>query len=174
MMNASFIQPDDSADEAIAQGAGNRRTPGIVFFTLLLAAVGIVAYRLYPEEHREATSPTYVDNIFASNLVIFIARVMLLLAAGVLAAGMYFVVLSIWKRAQAGHYLTRFGPFETQAIEDLRSEVETWQANWAEENQEVTELNQRIEDSDALIAKLQDELREANVAIENWRKEGSS
>lgn len=173
-MNGTTFQPDDSTEDAAKEGAGDGQKLGIAMLLLLIAGTSVLAYRLYPEEHRQSVSPSFIDNIFASNLVIFIARVMLLLGAGVLAAGMFFVVLSIWKRAKAGHYLTRFGPFETQAIEDIRGEVETWQAYWAEENQEVTELNERIEDSDALIAKLQDELREANAAIEKWRKEGSS
>lgn len=113
-------------------------------------------------------------NIFASNLVIFIARVILLLGAGVLAAGMCFVVLSIWKRAKAGHFLARFGPFETQAIEEVRGEAETWQAYWAEEGQEVIDLNRRLEESDALIATLRDELRESNIAIASLQEEASS
>jgi len=87
---------------------------------------------------------------------------------------MFFVVLSIWKRAEAGHYLTRFGPFETEAIEDIRGQIETWPASWAEQHQEAVELNNRLEESDALIAMLPDELRVANIAIERLREQASS
>jgi hypothetical protein len=173
-MGASTLQPGDITGEDPTEEPGSGRTLGLVSLVLLLAGMGMVAYRLYPEEHRQAVNPNFIDNIFASNLVIFIARVILLLGAGVLAAGMSFVVLSIWKRADAGHYLTRFGPFETEAIEDIRDEVETWQANWAEQSQKVIELNERIEESDALIAKLHGELREANTVIESLRDQASS
>jgi len=173
-MNALSVQPNGSAVEATANGAGNGRTLGILFFAPLLAGLGIVAYRLYPEAHRDAANPSFIDNIFASNLVIFIARVMLLLGAGVLAAGMCFVVLSIWKRAQAGHYLARFGPFETQAIEDLRGELETSRGYWAQGNQKVDELNERIERSDVLIESLQDELFEANAVVKILREQAAS
>lgn len=174
MMNALSVQPTDSAGEATGEGAGNGRTLEIAFFALLLAGLGIVAYRLYPEEHREAVSPTFIDNIFASNLVIFIARVMLLLGAGVLAAGMCFVVLSIWKRADAGHYLTRFGPFETEAIEDIRGQIDAWQASWTEQRREAVELSDQLEQSEELIATLRDQLREANIALAMLRGQASS
>jgi hypothetical protein len=173
-MGASTVQPGDSTGEDPTQEPGSGRTLGLFSLVLLLAGMGMVAYRLYPDERSQAVNPNFIDNIFASNLVIFIARAMLLLGAGVLAAGMFFVVLSIWKRADAGHYLTRFGPFETEAIEDIRGQIETWPASWAEQHQEAVELNNRLEESDALIAKLRDELREANIAIERLREQASS
>ena len=82
--------------------------------------------------------------------------------------------MSIWKRAQAGHYLARFGPFETQAIEDLRGELETSRGYWAQGNQKVDELNERIERSDVLIESLQDELFEANAVIKILREQAAS
>ena len=173
-MGASTLQPGDSTGEDPTEEPGSRRTLGLVSLVLLLAGMGIVTYRLYADERRQAVNPSFIDNIFASNLVIFIARVILLLGAGVLAAGMFFVVLSIWKRAEAGHYLTRFGSFETEAIEDIRGQIETWPASWAEQHQEAVELNNRLEESDALIAMLPDELRVANIAIERLREQASS
>lgn len=166
----STSQPDEAGDRDSGEDSVGGQKLAFFLLALLVVGTGVLGYRLYPETHRQSANPSFVDNIFASNLVIFIARVILLLGACMLAAGMYFVVISIWKRAKAGHYLTRFGPFETQAVEDLRGEVETWQEYWAEENRKVVELNDRIEVSDNLIAKLQDELREARGSDATMRE----
>ena len=72
------------------------------------------------------------DNVFANNLVLFAARLILVAGGVVLAVTAVFVVMSFWQRGKAGHWLTRFGPLETQAVEDLRGEVEAWQNNWFE------------------------------------------
>lgn len=143
---------------------------GFLLLALFIGAVGWLAYRLYPAHHRSPNNPNFVDTIFANNLVLFAGRLVLVAAALVLAVTAVFVVISYWKRGQAGHWLTRFGPLETQAIEDLRGEVEMWQNSWVEQNQEIQELQERLEASDTLINQLFEQLQ-AGEADENEHKD---
>ena len=126
----------------------------------LVGGVAILTYRLYPAGHREPKNPNFIDNIFANNLVLFAARLVLISAALVLAAASVFIVISFWKRGKAGHWLTRFGPFETQAIEDLRGELETWQGYWAEGREEAESLRERVDAAAALVAELMNQVEE--------------
>ena len=83
-------------------------------------------------------------------------------------------MISYWQRGKAGHWLTRFGPLETQAIEDLRGEVEMWQTWWVEQNQEVQELQERLETSDELINQLYEQLQSLTAEAENEGLEDQS
>jgi hypothetical protein len=140
---------------------------GFLFLSIIIGAVGWLAYRLYPAHHRTPTNPNFIDSVFANNLVLFAGRLVLVATAVVLAVTAVFVVISFWKRGKAGRWLTRFGPLETQAIEDLRGEVEMWQNWWVEQNQEVLELQERLESSDALISQLHEQLQMLTAESEN-------
>ena len=133
---------------------------GFLVLAILLGGVGWLAYRLYPANHRLPHNPNFIDSVFANNLVLFAGRLVLVATAVVLAVTAIFVVISFWKRGKAGHWLTRFGPLETQAIEDLRGQVEMWQTWWTEQNQEIQELQERLVNSDALINQLYEALQE--------------
>lgn len=132
---------------------------------LLVGVVGWLAYRLYPAHHALPTNPSFVDNVFANNLVLFAGRLVLVAAALVLAVTAVFVVISFYQRGRAGHWLTRFGPLETQAVEDLRGEVDTWQNLWAEASTEGDELRERLARSDELIQQLYKQLEEASEEL---------
>jgi hypothetical protein len=144
-----------------------------VFLVLMLGGGGFLLYRMYPAHHPLAKKPNFVDLIFANNLVVFAARIVLLSAAGVLAVAAVFVVVSFWKRAQAGHWMSRFGPFETQALQDLTGLLEQWQGWWQEEFGRRTELEERVEQSDVLIQELQQRYEEAVVEIARLRGDQS-
>lgn len=134
---------------------------GWIFLVVAIGGACFLAYRLYPAHHAASRNPSFIDNVFDSNLVLFAARLVLVAAALVLAVTAVFVVLSFYQRGKAGHWLTRFGPLETQAIEDLRGEVERWQNLWLEATQEGDELRERLEQSDELIEQLYQQLAEA-------------
>lgn len=136
---------------------------GLLFLVIVIGGAGWLAYRLYPANHRLPKDPNFIDSVFANNLVLFAGRLVLVATAVVLAVTAVFVVISFWKRGKAGHWLTRFGPLETQAIEDLRGEVEMWQNWWVEQNQEIQDLQQRLETSDTLITRLYEELQEKKI-----------
>lgn len=138
---------------------------------VLLAPVALLVYRVYPNQHPLQKNPNFIDVIFANNLVLFAARLVLLSAAGVLAVAAIFMVISFWKRGKAGHWMSKFGPLETQAFEDLRGAVEQWQGWWEEEFDRRTELEERVEQSDQLIADLNTNYQAALVEIARLKEE---
>lgn len=142
-----------------AHGAG--RAMGFLVVAAFVAGVVVVVYRLYPTGHPLPKNPNFIDAIFANNLVLFAARLVLLSAAGVLAVASVFIVISFWKRGKAGHWMSRFGPFETQAVEDLQGALEFWQNAWQEANDTRQALEQRIQESDETMGELYRKYEEA-------------
>jgi hypothetical protein len=59
------------------------------------AAVGLLVIGLYPADLPESRNPDFVDNIFDNRGVLWAARLLLVSAAGVLAFGGIFIVVSI-------------------------------------------------------------------------------
>lgn len=145
---------------------------GLLMLALFAAAIGLLVFRIYPTHHPLAKHPNFVDLIFANNLVVLAARLVLLSTAGVLAVAGVFIVISFWKRAQAGHWMSRFGPFETQAVENLEGVVEQWQTWWQEEYARRTELEERVESADKLLEELNDHYQGALLEIERLREQG--
>jgi hypothetical protein len=62
-----------------------------------------------------------------------------------------YVILSMTRWMAAGQLLTKFGPFEVQAVEDLETQVSRWQALWAEENREIAGFRLRLEEMERLV-----------------------
>jgi hypothetical protein len=140
--------------EAAEPPAEEMKARGWFFVLLFLAGIGLLLYRVYPAHHPLAAHPNFIDEIFANNLVLFAARLTLLSAAGVLAVAAVFIVISFWKRGKAGHWMSRFGPFETQAVEDLAGQVDQWIAWWREENERGDELQKQLEENEKMLSDL--------------------
>ena len=64
---------------------------------LVVVAVGIVLLvkGLYPTDLPESRNPDFIDTVFDNRAVVWAARLLLVSAAGVLAFGGIFIVLSI-------------------------------------------------------------------------------
>jgi hypothetical protein len=85
-----------------AAGAGGLLLIGIL---ILLLAKG-----LYPAELPASRNPDFIDNVFDNRGVLWAARLLLVSAAGVLAIGGVFIVVSIAVRMKNGEWLRRAGP----------------------------------------------------------------
>lgn len=96
-------------------------------------AAGWLAYRMYPAHHPQPKNPGFIDNVFANNLVLFATRLVLVSAGVVLAVTAVYVILSMTRWMSAGQLLTKFGPFETQAVEKLDDEAKRLRQCWTEE-----------------------------------------
>lgn len=151
---AEPLTPEPETEQETTQSGPVAKGFGFFMVFAVLALAGLVLYRIYPTHLHEKTNPGFIDNIFGSDLVVFASRLVLLSAGGVLAVAAVFIVISFWKRGKAGHWMSRFGPFETQAVENLEGVVEQWQQWWQEEFQRATELEERVEQSDQLLAEL--------------------
>jgi hypothetical protein len=120
------------------------------------AAIALVVKGLYPLELPANSSPDFVDNIFDNRGVLWAARLLLVSAAGVLAFGGIFIVLSIGTRMRNGEWLRRAGPFEIseRKLGQAEDEVEFWRQVASASEEEVARLEGRLRKSEALIEDL--------------------
>lgn len=125
-------------------------------------ACAFVAYRVFPARVPHDGKPGFVDTIFASTVVVFGARVVLLALAAMLVVAAGFIVLSIWRRRRAGQWVNTFGPFETGALEPTaqaggelarawdasRPNIQWLESALADALRDVEDLHRRLRDED--------------------------
>lgn len=122
----------------------------------LTVAVALLAKGLYPTELPSSPNPDFVDNIFDNRGVLWAARLLLVSAAGVLAFGGIFIVLSIGMRMKSGEWLRRAGPFEIseRTLGQADDQAGFWRRAALTHRQEVEVLREHLEQSDKVIASL--------------------
>ncbi len=125
---------------------------------LLVGAVAVVLLvkGLYPADLPESRNPDFVDNIFDNRGVLWAARLLLVSAAGVLAFGGIFIVVSIGIRMKNREWLRRAGPFEIseQPLREAVDETEEWRRVALTSRGEASSLRERLEQFEALIEDL--------------------
>lgn len=177
------------ADPEAEQGAGKAPEPkgngdddsatlGQIFLGLgmLLAIVGAVVWLilgLAPDTVPEKADPGFIDNIFASPIVVAAARIVLLSAAIVLLFAGLYIVVSVLVRMQRGQWLRRAGPFESEIaeIEASLDQADTVYQWWLEALNENEELEGRLEQRDTMIHDL---LEERDRLIEELGEPGKT
>jgi hypothetical protein len=138
------------------QGAG-RAAVGFGFFVAVVIGIALLAKGLYPADLPFNRSPDFVDNIFDNRGVLWAARLLLVSAAGVLAFGGIFIVLSIGMRMKNGEWLRRAGPFEIsdEPLGRIEEEADLWHQAALAHREEAAGLRERLERSEELIEDLQ-------------------
>lgn len=157
-------------EPAGSNGDGNGSSPFATFFgfVVLIAIIAGVVWliaQLAPDHVQEPKSPGFIDNIFASPIVVAAARLVLLSGSVVLLFGGLYIVASTLYRMKRQEWLRRAGWFESQVSEqveaglDQAEDVFNW---WMEALGENERLSERLEESDQTIGRLLDE-REALI-----------
>lgn len=157
-------EPEEAADVEEAHAAR-----AFLLLAALVAPFAYLLYRVYPTHHPLSAHPNFIDEVFANNLVLFAARLTLLSAACVLAVAAVFIVVSFWKRGKAGHWMSRFGPFETQAVEDVAGQLDQWIQWWTEENTRANELQERVEQNEKVLTDLYEAFQRAQEELDELR-----
>lgn len=118
---------------------------GVVVATAV--AIVLLVKGLYPADLPKSRNPDFVDNIFDNRGVLWAARLLLVSAAGVLALGGAFIVISIGVRMKNGEWLRRAGPFEIseESAGQAEREVGFWRRAALENRQETVSLRERLE-----------------------------
>lgn len=129
-----------------------------LFLLLPICIVGLVllAKGLYPVDLPSVRDPDFIDTIFDNRAVLWVARLLLVSAAVVLAFGGFFIVVSIGIRMKNGEWLRRAGPFEISetTLSEIEGQRDRWRIAALLEHAEVVELTERLKKSDELIAQL--------------------
>jgi len=119
-------------------------------------AIVLLVNGLYPADLPQSHSPNFVDNVFDNRAVLWAARLLLVSAAGVLAFGGIFIVLSISIRMKNGEWLRRAGPFEISEGTLGWAEEGTafWQRAALANEEEVLRLRERLRKSEELLGEV--------------------
>ena len=114
----------------------------------------------------------FLDNIFDNNVVVFAARLVLFSGALVLAFAAAYTTWSIVSWMKLRQWLKRAGPFEVsqEAITDLKEEVDFWRDSAVDANAENQALSQRVDESNDLIERMSQHIREQEMELERSRE----
>lgn len=119
-------------------------------------AVVLLVKGLYPTDLPESESPNFVDNVFDNRGVLWAARLLLVSAAGVLACGGVFIVVSIGVRMKNGEWLRRAGPFEVSegSLGQVEDEADFWCRTAFRNRAEAADLREKLRRSEELTDEL--------------------
>lgn len=120
-------------------------------------AVVLLVKGLYPADLPEGRNPDFVDNVFDNRGVLWAARLLLVSAAGVLAFGGIFIVVSIGIRMKNGEWLRRAGPFEISEVEvgQVKDEAAFWRRTALASREEADALQASLRQAEELIDSLE-------------------
>lgn len=128
--------------------------------SLLLGVILVLllAKGLYPTDLPQSRNPDFVDNVFDNRGVLWAARLLLVSAAGVLAVGGIFIVVSIGVRMKNGEWLRRAGPFEISegSLGQAEDEADFWRQSALNHRAEVLHLQDRLRRFAGTIKRLED------------------
>jgi hypothetical protein len=118
--------------------------------------LALLAKGLYPVDLPSARNPDFIDTVFDNRAVLWMARLLLVSAAVVLAFGGFFILISIGMRVKNEEWLRRAGPFEVSetTLSEIEGQRDRWRIAALMEHAEVVELTERLKKSDELIAQL--------------------
>lgn len=139
-----------------SRGAG-KVTISLGLIAVCAIAVVLLVKGLYPADLPESRNPDFVDNVFDNRGVLWAARLLLVSAAGVLAVGGIFIVVSIGIRMKNGEWLRRAGPFEISEgrLDQAKDEAAFWRRAAVGSKKETTDLRNRLRRCKELISDLQ-------------------
>jgi hypothetical protein len=145
--------PESEGQESQGQ-PGWQTAIGVVIVVALAVLVVFLIVEAIPHHVKNAKNPSFVDNIFANAVVLFLTRLALFAAA-------IYVVVSVGGLIGGRQWIAEFGPFKAAApIKKLDQGADALEKSLADALETVRTLEQRLEDSD-------EALREAREHIAN-------
>jgi hypothetical protein len=138
------------------RGGGGRVLVGGGMFVAVAVALVLLVKGLYPADLPQTRNPDFVDNVFDNRGVLWAARLLLVSAAGVLAIGGVFIVVSIGIRMKNGEWLRRAGPFEISegTTGEAEEEAGFWRRVALESEREVADLREHLRHLEELTGNL--------------------
>ncbi|HEY5941554.1 MAG TPA: hypothetical protein VIT89_01675 [Solirubrobacterales bacterium] len=137
--------------------ARSRHGAGTALAVLAIAVsvlgLALLVKGLYPANLPLAKNPDFIDNVFDNRGVVWVARLLLVSAAAVLAFGGVFIVVSTVIRMKNREWLRRAGPFEISetTVNEVEGQLEQWRSTALARQEKVIELTERLDESDELI-----------------------
>lgn len=128
----------------------------IALLVVVGIGAGLLVKGLYPTDLPASRNPGFVDNVFDNRAVLLAARLLLVSAAGVLAFGGAFIVVSIGNRMKNREWLRRAGPFEIseEPVGRAEGEVDFWRRIFLASDEETANLQNRLRQAEEIIEEL--------------------
>ncbi len=118
---------------------------GVVALIALAVGVVFAVIGIYPNKIPASKNPSFVDDIFASRVVVLSVRIALMFAAG-------YVVISVVGLIIGRRWLTQVGPFRTDApVAELNQEAEQTQEALGSALATIDTLEERLKESDRAL-----------------------
>ncbi len=118
---------------------------GVAVLAGLIAAAVLAVAQIYPSQLPTTNTPSFVDNIFDSRVVILLIRVAIIFAAG-------YVVISVVGLIVGRRWLAELGPFKaSEPIAHLGRGTEVLEKDLDDGVEGVEYLKQRLTESDEAL-----------------------
>lgn len=129
------------------------KIPGAVLPVVTVGAAAVV----FPYEMPAGDG--FLGPVLSTWLFVWLARLLGLAAALVLLAGAFFILRSILARLEAGHWVWKVGPIESdtnavQQVDDALEELEGWQARATEAQKTIEDLRLQLGEATGTITVL--------------------
>ncbi len=119
----------------------------VVILVLLAAGIVFAVIGIYPHRIPAEKNPNFVDNIFASRVVILAARITLLFAAA-------YVAVSVVGLIANRRWISQLGPFKaSDPIARLGHSAEALESDLQDAVETIQKLEQRLVESDESLGK---------------------
>lgn len=143
LLTVSKMPPEQELERFV-----RRWLPWLALAALLVGGI-VMAVQLWPDAIPRKKDPGFLDNIFASRLIVWTMR--MLLFVGVLyAAG------SIVHLISQNRWLSDFGPFKVseKVVDELEQRVQSGAEELEKQAEQAAELAKRLERRDREVVKL--------------------
>jgi hypothetical protein len=156
-------------EDGIDRSLRLRRWPARVFAVGLVALAVAIGIKLYPHQIIVPKHPSLLDQIFQSQAVVLLIRVVSVFCGG-------FVIASLLARIWGQQWLTKAGPFEVSVVADATAALDATQrklkragADIGKLNGLLTESNSRLTAQAEVIQSLQGDLATVSAEREDAR-----
>ena len=136
---------------------------------LAFAAAGIAMGLNLPGAPATRGNPSFLDNVFASRITLFVARVLVV-------EGAIFLVFSMTIRTLQGDWATKAGPVDTGASNDLDDAVEdlaSWKERATQAEAKVDGLETRLRETEDNLKSVLSDLETAEAKVHALEADGA-
>ena len=160
----------DEGDVTTAAGESERAAKIIGGVVLLLLGAGVVfaIIGIYPHKIPAAKNPSFIDDIFASRIVVLCVRIALMFAAG-------YIVISVVGLIIGRRWLAELGPFKaSEPIARLERGAEALEKDLGGALETIEGLEERLVESDEALARARSDIASLLDQIDTMegKKEG--
>jgi hypothetical protein len=142
-------QPQDEDSQSLSA-----QIFAVIFLVALSIGIVIVVIEILPHHVKNATNPSFIDNIVANPIVIAALRLGLMF-------GVVYIAVSVVGLIGGRRWLSQLGPLKaSDPIRELDKTAEGLKTELSRAIETIEDLEQRLSDSDGALAKARTDIAE--------------